>query len=394
MPIQAEKTRKDFEVLKKGIIYFDSACMSLKPKQVVEKINEYYNEYPACAGRSSHKLGKRLEHEILVARKKISNFINAKKPDEIIFTRNTTESINLVVNSFGLKKGDAVLISDKEHNSNLVPWIMLRNKIGIKLKTFEFANLNDFEKHLTGDVKLVSVAQTSNLDGTSQDVKEMARIAHKKGAKILVDAAQSIPHRGIDVRKMDADFVAFSGHKMLGPSGTGVLYGKMHELEKLSPFITGGDTVKNTTYNSAEMENIPARFEAGLQDYAGIVGLGAAVDYLKKIGMKNIEKHEIILNKIITDGLKDKVELIGPENPEERGGIFSFNIKNLEPHEVALILDHSTNIMIRSGMHCVHSWFNARKMKGSARASLYLYNTEQEARRFVEEVSKIAKIVR
>jgi len=393
MSIQAEKIRKNFEILKNKIIYFENACMSLKPRQVVEKINEYYNKYPACAGRSSHRLGKKLEHEIISARKKIANFLNAKKPNEIIFTRNTTESINLVANSFGLKKGDAVLISDKEHNSNLVPWLMLKNKAGIKLKIFEFGNLNHFEKQLTNEVRLVSVVHTSNLDGTTQNVMEMARIAHKKGAKILVDAAQSAPHKEINVRKLDADFVALSGHKMLGPSGIGILYGKMPELEKLSPFITGGDTVKNTTYTSAEMEDIPARFEAGLQDYAGIVGLGAAVDYLKKIGLKNIEKHEIKLNKIITDGLKDYVEIIGPENPEERGGIFSFNIKGIEPHEIALILDHSANIMIRSGMHCVHSWFNARKMKGSARASLYFYNTEQEAHRFVEEVKRIIKIL-
>jgi cysteine desulfurase/selenocysteine lyase len=394
MPIQAEKIRNDFEVLRNKIIYFDNACMALKPKQVVDKINEYYNKYPGCAGRSHHKIGKMLEHEIIIARKKIANFFNAKTENEIIFTRNTTESINLVANSFGLKKGDAVLISDKEHNSNLVPWLFLKKNEGIKLRTFEFGNLDDFERQMTNDVKLVSVVQTSNVDGTSQDIREMAKIAHKKGAKIIVDAAQSAPHKEIDVRKLDVDFMACSGHKMLGPTGIGILYGKLNELEKLSPFLVGGDTVKNTTYNSVEMEDIPARFEAGLQNYSGIVGFGAAVDYLKKIGLKNIENHEHALNKIITEGLGKKLELLGPYEPEKRGGIFSFNIKGIDPHEIAGILDHSANIMIRSGMHCVHSWFNAHKLKGSARASLYLYNTEEEANRFVEEVNKIIRMTK
>src|SRR3989338_2547578 len=227
-----EKIRKDFEILSEGIIYFDSACTSLRPIQVIEKMNQYYKEYPGCAGRSEHSIGKRVEEEV-------SRFLNAKKESEIIFTKNTTESINLVANSFGLKKNDAVLLSDKEHNSNLIPWLNLSKKIGIKLKFFEFGNIKDFEKKLSSDLKLVSAVQTSNLDGTSQDIKEISGIAHRKNAKVLVDAAQSAPHKEVDVRKIDADFLACSGHKMLGPSGTGVLYGKYEELSKLSQFISG-----------------------------------------------------------------------------------------------------------------------------------------------------------
>ncbi len=392
MALQVNKLREDFEVLKDNIIYFDNACMSLRPNQVIEKINEYYKRYPACAGRSSHRMGKKLEHELVLARKRIANLLNAKKPGEVVFTKNTTESLNLVLHSFGLKKGDCVLLSDKEHNSNLVPCLLLKNRTGIKLKFFEFGNMEDLEKKLTDDVKLVSTVHASNADGTAQDVKKIASLAHKKGAKVLVDGAQSAPHKEIDVKKMDADFFAFSGHKMCGPSGTGVLYGKMKELEKLQQFIVGGDTVKNTTYTSFEPEGVPHRFEAGLQHYAGIVGLGEAADYLKKIGFKNIEKHERMLNKMITEELKNDVQIVGPEAAEERGGIFSFNIKGINPHEVAGILDSSANIMIRSGMHCVHSWFNAKKLEGSARASLYFYNTEREAERFVEEVKKIIKI--
>jgi len=391
MPLQVDRIREDFEFLKKKLIYFDNACMSLRPNQVVEKINEYYVEYPGCAGRSGHRVGKKVEEEVEIARKKVAKFINAKKKEEIIFTKNTTESINLVAKSFGLKKGDSVLVSDKEHNSNLVPWLELK-KQGIKLKIFEFGNIDNFKEKLTKNVKLVSVVHVSNADGTSQDVKELSKIAHKNNSKILVDAAQSAPHKEIDVKKLDVDFLAFSGHKLTGPSGTGVLYGKKSELEKMQPFLTGGDTVKNTTYETITWEEIPHKFEAGLQHYAGIIGLGAAVEYIKKIGMKNIAKHETKLNRIITEGLKDDVQILGPEDPEKRSGIFSFNVKGMDAHEIAGILDHSAGIMIRSGMHCVHSWFNANNIKGSARASFYFYNTEEEAERFVKEVKKIIKL--
>ena len=391
--MQADRIRQDFEVLKKDIIYFDNACMSLRPKQVVEKINEYYNEYPACSGRSGHRLGRRVEHEVIAARKKIAKFLNAKKDNEVIFTRNTTEAINIVANSFGLKKGDTVILSDKEHNSNLVPWLVLKKKAGIKLRQFEFGNIADFEKKVSG-AKLVSCVQTSNIDGTSQDIKALSKIAHKNSARIMVDAAQSAPHKEVDVRKLGIDFLACSGHKMCGPSGTGILYGKIKELEKLEPFLTGGDTVKNTTYDSADLEQIPHRFEAGLQHYAGIAGLGAAVDYLKKIGLKSIQKQELKVNQIMTEELKESVQLLGPEDPAKRSGIFSFNIKGVDPHEIAGMLDHSAKIMIRSGMHCAHSWFNAHKLKGSARASLYFYNTEEEAEKFVDEVKKIVRLPR
>src|SRR3989338_1621501 len=343
-----EKIRKDFEILSKGIIYFDNACMSLKPNQVIDKMNEYYKEYPGCAGRSEHSIGKRVEEEVSRARRQISGFFNAKKESEIIFTKNTTESINLVANSFGLKKNDAVLLSDKEHNSNLIPWINLSKKIGIKLKFFEFGNIKDFEKKLSSDVKLVSAVQTSNLDGTSQDIKEISGIAHRKNAKVLVDAAQSAPHKEVDVRKIDADFLACSGHKMLGPSGTGVLYGKYEELSKLSQFISGGDTVKDSSYDSFVVEDIPERFEAGLQNYAGIIGFGEAARYLEKIGMSSIQKQELKLNKIITENLKGKVSILGGNDHNSRQGIFSFNIKGIDAKEVAGILN-SSGVMIRAG---------------------------------------------
>jgi cysteine desulfurase/selenocysteine lyase len=389
MGFDAGKIRKDFAVLRAAgaPAYFDSACMSLKPDCVVAKMNEYYSQYPACAGRSAHKLGKKVEEEVLRARIEAAKFFNARRESEIVFTRNTTEGINIVANGLGLKKGDRVLISDKEHNSNLVPWLFLAQKSGIKVEVFEFGNMDDFRKKVKG-AKFVSVVQTSNLDGSSQDAREIAKIAHSNGAMILIDAAQSAPHHKVDVRDIDCDFMVCSGHKMLGPTGTGILYGKQEALAKLGQFIVGGDTVTNTTYSSFTPDKVPERFEAGLQDYAGIIGLGEAIRYLKKIGIGEIEKCEQALNKKLSEGLqKLGIEIIGGEW-SERGGIASFSIKGMEAHDIALMLNES-GICVRSGMHCVHSWFNARKMKGSVRASFYFYNTEDEVEFFLKKIKEI-----
>ncbi len=394
-----DKIRQDFPVLKQQIIYFDNACMSLKPRQVVDAERKYYEEFTACGGRSSHRLAAKVELELEKVRKEVQSFINAKSPEEIIFTRNTTEGINLVANSIGLKKGDEVVISDKEHNSNLIPWLKLKKNIGITLKVVDSNpdntfNLENFEKALSEKTKLVSIVHTSNMDGVTNPIKEIAKIAHKRNILVMTDAAQSAPHKEIDVRELDVDFLAFSGHKMLGPTAIGVLYGKKEILEKMEQFIVGGETVIDSTYDSYVPEHLPMKFEAGLQHYAGIIGLGEAIRYLKKVGMKKIAEHEIKLNSIITEGLSKnpKIRILGPKNPELRGGIFSFVIEGVDIHHVSKMLDVSKGILTRSGAHCVHSWFNKHNMKGSVRASLYLYNTEEEARIFVEEVNKISKL--
>jgi len=398
MGFNVEKIREDFPIYKrkingKPIIYMDSACASLKPIQVIDAINRYYKEFPACAGRSGHRLGREVSEEIFNARRSIQKFINAKKANEIIFTRNTTEGINLVANSLGLKKGGKVLTSDKEHNSGLLPFLLLQQR-GIKHETFKFGDLDDFQQKMDKDVKLVSVVHVSNLDGTINPIKEIIKIAHEYGSLTLIDGAQSVPHQEIDVRKLDCDFLAFSGHKMLGPSGTGVLYGKEHLLEELKPFMIGGGCVRNSTYESFELEEIPARFEAGLQNYAGIMGLGEASRYLKKVGMKNIKEHEQRLNKLISEEFTSLgISILGGNDATKRAGIISFNINGMNPHEVAGILNESANIMIRSGMHCVHSWFNAHGINGSARVSLYLYNTKAECEILIEEIKKIMMLV-
>ena len=402
--IDTQKIRVDFKLFEKGKnnstpVYFDSACMSLKPISVIETMNDYYFNFPACAGRSSHKLGDKVTKKVKEARELVAKFINAKNEEEIIFTRNTTEGINLLANTFGFKKDDIILITDKEHNSNLVPWLVLRDKIGIQVKICPSKEDNTFDlekfSELVKGVKLVSMVHTSNLDGVTNPVKEIIEIAHKNGALVLLDVAQSIAHQKIDVKKLDVDFLSFSGHKMLGPTGTGIFYGKEKLLEKLSPFLVGGDTVEYTTYDSYKMLQGPEKFEAGLQDYAGIIGLGEAVKYLNQVDFDDIKEHELKLNEYITNEILKipKIKIIGPKDPSLRSGIINFYVENTDMHKFALMLDNMANISIRSGQHCVHSWFNNKKILNSARVSLYMYNTMEEAEIFINNLIKITKII-
>ena len=399
MTLNTDKIRQDFPIIaRKRLIYFDSACNSLRPKQVIAAMNQYYEEFPACAGRSAHKLGQLATDAYALARNKVAKFIGAK-PNEIIFTRNTTEGINLIAKCLDFRPGDIVLTTDKEHNSNLLPWQQLEKEKGIKHEICRSApdgtfDLQTFKNNLSKNVRLVSMVYTSNLDGTTIPAKEIIKLAHKNDSLVLLDAAQSVPHKKIDVKKLDVDFLAFSGHKMLGPSGIGVLYGKFNLLRELKSFMVGGDTVKNTTYTSAEFLPPPEKFEAGLQNYAGAIGLAAACEYLDEISLENIEKHEIELNKIITEGISSisGLHILGPKQAELRGGIISFVIDGLDMHYIAQLLDKMANIAVRSGQHCVHSWFNAHNLPGSVRASLYLYNTKEEAKIFIETLKKIAEL--
>ncbi|VVB93984.1 Cysteine desulfurase [uncultured archaeon] len=399
------KIRLDFPALWKKWngkypIYFDNACMTLKPKQVIDSMNEYYNEYPVCGGRSIHKMAKKVDEKVTEAREKFQKFLGASCPEEIIFTRNTTEGLNLVANSLELKKGDIVLTTDREHNSNLIPWQIQAHKRGIKHmvvysnpdNTF---NIPQFEEIVSKNknVRLVSMVHTANLDGYTIPAKEIIKIAHEHGALVMLDGAQSAPHKHVDMKALDVDFFALSVHKMAGPTGMGVLYGKQHLLSELAPFIVGGDTVSDTTYDGAKFLPPPEKFEAGLQNYAGIIGSGAAVDYLNNIGLSDIEEHEKRLNTIITKGIKDMpgLKIIGPQEPGMRGGIIAFTVelpKGGDAHDIALVLDETENIEVRSGAFCVHSWFNYRKCEAAVRASLYLYNTEEEARKFIDVLGK------
>jgi len=397
------KIRRDFPVLQrevsgKPIVYMDSACMALKPRQVTDAMADYYNRLSSCGGRSVHKLATEVTIKFEESRERMRRFLNANDHRELIFLRNTTEAINLVSQSLDLKKGDVVVTTDREHNSNLVPWLRIRDTRGIKHVAFKSNednsfNLEAFEKFMSKKVKLVAMVHTGNLDGYTIPAAEIIKIAHDHGALVMLDGAQSVPHQHIDVKKLDVDLFAYSVHKMLGPTGTGVLYGKFELLEQMPPYNVGGDTVEKTTYSEYKMLKPPAKFEAGLQDYAGVIGAAVAAEYLMNVGQENIHAHEVRLNELITKGFKEipGLKFIGPSDPKLRGGILSFNIEGMEPHDIAMILDEVANIMIRSGMHCVHSWFNAHSMKGSARASFYLYNTEEEAKLLVDTLKDVVK---
>jgi cysteine desulfurase/selenocysteine lyase len=378
--------RNDFPILNKEIIYLDSACQSLKPTSVIDKLNEYYKEYPACAGRSSHQLSSMVNEGVYRTRELISKFFSTKK-ENIVFTRNTTESLNIIANNF---KNKTVLITDKEHNSNLLPW--QRN---CKLKVLSSNNDNTFNlegfKNNVKGVDLVAINHISNLDGVINPIKEIIKIAHENNALVSIDAAQSAGHTEINFNKLDIDFLSCSGHKMLGPTGTGLLIAKSEFLDKFEPLNIGGGTVSDSTYESCIYEEVPSKFEAGLQDYAGIIALREAFNYLNKVGFSKIEKNELKLNKILTEELLNKVKLIGPEDYRLRPSIFSFNVIGFAPNDIGMILNSSKNICIRSGAHCVHAWFNKHDLQGSARASLYLYNNEEDVITFVNELKKMIK---
>jgi len=399
--MNVNKVREDFPMLQKKvrgkpIVYFDNSCVSLKPTQVMERMNEYYSDFTACHGRSVHSLSQKVTNEYEHARESIARLINAK-PSECIFTKNTTEGINLISNSLGLKRGDKVITTNLEHNSNFLPWLKLKETVGIKHemtlvdKEGQF-DMEDFKSKVRG-AKLVSVTAASNVTGSVMPVGEITKIAHDNGALVLIDGAQYVPHRKTNVKKLDIDFLAFSGHKMLGPSGTGVLYGKHDLLEKLSTFMVGGETVKDVNSGGIVYEDIPARFEAGLQNYSGVIGLGAAAEYLMKIGLEDIEKHESELTKEMLAGFWkfDNITLFGPKTPDKEP-VFAFSTRGLSSHDVAIILDETANIMIRSGMHCTHYYHEEYlKSDGTARASLYFYNTKEEIRYFFEKLEEVTK---
>jgi len=389
------KYRKDFPILNSddSPTYLDSACMTLRPQAVIDALIDYYTNYPACGGRSVHKLSWKVTENFEIARDQIRRFMGAEKPNEIVFTKNATEGMNIVANGLNLRKGDKVLTSDKEHNANVVPWHHLAKYKGIKYEVLPaknnyFFDLEVLKENITKDTKLVSFVHTSNLDGHSNPAKDIIEICHDKDVKVMMDAAQSAPHKEVNVTDLGVDFAAVSAHKFCGPSGMGALYGKYAELEKLVPTFVGGSTVVNSSYEDYKLLPPPSCFEPGLQDYAGAIGAGLAAEYVMGIGRDNIQEHENKLNTLMTNKLKDLdgLSIVGPEDVSQRGGILSFNIEGLDPTEIAMHLDDKYNIAIRSGMHCVHSWFNSRGIEGTARASAYLYNNESDIKKFVAAI--------
>ncbi len=401
VPMDVAMIRNDFPIFSSedgDVIYLDNACQTFRPRQVIDAMNEYYELYPACGGRSVHRLATRVSIKLEEAREKVARFIGCDDPDCIIFTRGCTEALNMVAKGRLLKDGDQVLTTDMEHNSNHVPWLQLAKYQDIRHRILETPPSGIFDmdrfRHALDGTALVSMVHTNNITGTSVPAKEIVEEAHDRGALVCFDGAQSTPHQRIDVKDLDVDIFAFSAHKMLGPSGMGVLYAKMEVLERMEPLIGGGGGVGLTTYDRAEFLPPPERFESGLMNYSGIIGTGAAVDYLTGVGMDAIQEHERRLNDIVTSGLKDLpgISILPPVDPSLRSGIFSFNLQRMSSHDIAMIIDEMAKVLIRSGMHCVHPYFITRKIDGCARASFYLYNTEDEARRFVEAVRELAAV--
>jgi cysteine desulfurase/selenocysteine lyase len=398
----AEKTRKDFLILQEKynnlpLVYFDNACQSLRPQAVINAINDYYVNCPVCAGRSNYRMANMVTDKIAESRQILADFIGADS-SEIIFTRNTTEGINLLARTIDFKAGDIVLTTDKEHNSNLVPWQMLVESKKIKHEilpsiNYEFS-INKFEEYLKNNkVRLVAFVAVSNLDGTRIPIEQIIQIAHKYDAEVLLDGAQLLLHERINVKELKTDYLAFSGHKMLGPSGIGGLFVKKNILDKLVPFMVGGDTVQWTTYTDHEFLPGNEKFEAGLQDSAGIIGFGEAARYLSQLNYNEIKEHVDNLNKLITDTLLTykNVKIIGPEDYKKRGSIINFYIEGVDVHQLSIMLDRSANIMVRSGQHCVHSWFAANNIKNSLRISLAFYNNENDVKIFINNFAKIIK---
>ncbi|MBI4015605.1 MAG: cysteine desulfurase [Candidatus Aenigmarchaeota archaeon] len=404
MPVDFKKFRKDFPVLKrkvngKTLVYLDSAATSLKPVSVLDAMNGYYMSYTANVARGVHKLAEEATEEYESGREKVASFIGTK-PAEVIFTRNTTEALNLLVYSLGfgkLKRGDEVLSTVMEHHSNIVPWQFLKAK-GIKLKFVDVnpdgtLKMEQYEKLLTKKTKLVTVTHVSNVLGTINPVSAISKLAHDNDSLLIVDGAQSVPHMPVDVKKLDIDFLAFSGHKMLGPTGIGVLYGKEGLLAKLQPFLGGGDMIKEVGLQKTVYNSLPWKFEAGTPNIAGAIGLGAAVDYLQKVGMKKIRDHDKELTDYTLEKLSDirGMKIFGPKNYKMRSGVVSFELRGVHPHDIASILN-SEGIAIRSGHACAQPLMDRLGVTAVARASFYLYNTRSDIDKLVLGLEKARKV--
>ena len=371
---------RDFPMLNKGIIYFDNAATSLKPISVINKVKEYYEEYSANSHRGDYNISFKVDDEIDNTRIQVKDFINAKKKEEIIFTKNTTESINEIVFGFFekyLNENDEVILSSSEHASNILPWMILSLKKNIKIvfvdSVNEKLNIDDLVDKITSKTKVISLAQITNVSGDKRDIKTICKIAHNNKILVVCDAAQSAPHMKIDVQDLDVDFLAFSSHKMLGPTGVGVLYGKYELLLKMMPIMYGGGMNNNYNENSLELLSIPYRFEAGTQDIASIIGFSEAINYINSYGIKNIERKEKYLRKYLISRLKE-IPYIKIYNESNDGSIVIINMDNVLSGDLGLYLN-SRNICVRSGKHCAKMGDNK---EDTVRISLYFYNTYEE----------------
>lgn len=406
--MDASAIQKDFPQLRrhvrgKPLIYLDSTATSLKPTAVINKINEYYTKYSANIFRGIYKISEEATAQYEDARTRVAQFIHASKPEEVVFTRNTSEAINLVAYTWGrsnLKRGDAVVVTIMEHHSNFVPWQQMAKEKGLEFRVWGLdkdgtLNLKKLDTFITRRTKLLAITAVSNVIGTINPVKTIVGTVKKLNPNclVLVDAAQAVPHMPVDVQDWGADFLAFSGHKMLGPTGIGVLWGRFELLEEMPPFLFGGDMIREVHVGETIFNGVPHKFEAGTPHIAGTTGLGAAVDYLTALGMDDVRAHEEAITEYAMKNLSDMkgIRIIGSHDTAHCGGVMSFTMDGIHPHDVAQILDQD-NICIRVGFHCAQPLHEYLKIGPTCRASFYVYTTKEDIDALVKGLEKVRKI--
>ena len=398
MSFSADKIKADFPILnqfvnEEPLVYLDNAATTQKPTAVLAAVEQYYRNDNANVHRGVHTLAERATAQYEAARQKVQHFIHAKESAEVLFTRGTTTSLNWVAKSYGeaaVQPGDEIVISIMEHHSNIVPWQQLAKRQRAVLKYIDITpegllNMDSLRSQLTSKTKIVSLAHVSNVLGVVNPIQEIAHLVHEAGAVLVVDGAQAVPHQKVDVQELDVDFYAFSGHKMLRPTGIGVLYGKRHLLEQMEPVEFGGEMIDIVTEQESTWKELPWKFEAGTPNIAGAIGLGAAIDYMETVGVDNIQQHEQELMQYLWPKLTaiPGLTIYGPEKLEQRTGIITFNLEDIHPHDVATAMDME-GVAIRAGNHCAQPLMTRLGCGSSARASFYVYNTTADADKFVE----------
>ncbi|HID05301.1 MAG TPA: cysteine desulfurase [Candidatus Caldiarchaeum subterraneum] len=402
--LNVDEIRGDFPIFSRQVggrplIYLDSAATSQRPRQVVEAVRRYYEEYNSNVHRGVYSISVEATEEYERARRKISRFINAKSEREVVFVRGTTEALNLVAYAWALRKlrkGDKILLTEMEHHSNIVPWQLIAQHTGAEINYIPFnrydgkLELDKLDRYK--DFKILSFTYASNVLGTINDAKRLVKYAHENNALAVIDAAQAVPHMRVDVQEIGCDFLAFSGHKMLGPTGIGVLYGRRELLEEMQPFMGGGEMIREVHLSHSTWNEVPWKFEAGTPNVAGAIGLGAAVDYLERIGMERIREHEESLTKHALDEFEKikGMRIYGPLEAGERAGLIAFNVADIHAHDLATLLDED-GICVRAGHHCAMPIHTKLETPATTRASFYLYNTHEEIERLTESIKKAAK---
>lgn len=402
-----QEIRRDFPLLSryvngKPLAYLDNAATTQKPRQVLEVYLHYYESYNANVHRAIHTLGEEATEAYESARAKLASFIGCRGPEEIVFVRGATEAINLVARAWGdsnLARGDNIVLTIMEHHSNIVPWQLLARRVGCELRYADITedgllNMDHLSSLIDRRTKLVAVSHASNVLGTINPIPEISKMAHEVGALLLVDAAQSVPHMPLNVRELGCDFLALSGHKMLAPTGSGALYAKRHLLESMEPFMGGGEMIREVFLDRSTWNDVPWKFEAGTPNIGGSIALGAAVDYLNAVGMQRVREHDKRLTKLGLELLGEipQLRMYGPSDPERKCGIIAFTLDKVHPHDIAAVLDRE-GVAIRSGHHCTMPLHRRLNIPASARASFYIYNTEEEVQRLAEGVKKAKQLL-